>query len=206
MHVLDMVIPHRCLSCVEVIPRAGLCALCMAASPRDGQVYQVSPMIQMQSAYAYDSPIGAAIRQVKRTGSIPGAQALADLLAPTLAGVAPNQRTFIPAPWVRMRRRGLDLPQWLAGPGALRVFTRRIGHRQHGLSGAERLRNPQRFLDLLPLETLPMHMVLIDDVRTTGATTLAGAKLLVQRGIRVSIVTLAGVGKPGIKSDDTHTM
>lgn len=196
MDVLRVVIPNRCLACKAIIPRSGLCALCLAASPVDGKVYQVTPMIQMQSAYAYNSPVGAAIRFVKATGSIPGAQALADLLAPTLAKVPATMRTYIPAPWIRKRRRGLDLPQWLAGPGARQVFRRRMGHRQHGLTGAERRVNPQRYLDLLPLETLPLHMVLIDDVRTTGATTLTGAKLLGQRGIRVNIVTLAGVGKP----------
>lgn len=206
MDFLSLAIPYRCLACKVIVPAPGLCPLCLAASPKDGQVYQITPMIQMQSAYVYDSPVGAAIRQVKCTGSIPGARALAQLLAPTLAKVPPHRRTFIPAPWVRMRRRGLDLPQWLAGPGAQHLFVRKMGQRQQGLNGAQRLINPQRFLRLAVTGGLPDHLVLIDDVRTTGATTITGAKLLVQRGIRVSVVTLAGVGKPDIKTDDIHAM
>ncbi|WP_336248745.1 hypothetical protein [Stomatohabitans albus] len=196
MNVLSLVIPHRCLSCLDIVRYPGLCSLCIAASPTDGQVYQLSPMIQMQSAYPYDSPVGAAIRFVKRSGSLPGAQALADLLAPTLSNVPPERRTFIPAPWIRMRRRGLDLPEWLAGPGAQRLFIRKIGRRQQGLGEAERKRNAKRHLVLSGNRIPHDHMVLIDDVRTTGATTLAGASLLVAKGIRVSIVTLAGVGRP----------
>lgn len=198
--------PHRCLACLAVVAAPGLCALCLAGSQRDGQVYQISPTIQMQAAFAYDSPVGAAIRRVKRTGSVPGAQALAQLLAPTLARVPPARRTFIPAPWVRMRRRGLDLPQWLAGPGAQRLFVRQMGHRQHGLDGAQRLRNPQRFLHLREVDTLPDHLVLIDDVRTTGATALAGARLLVKRGVTVNVVTLAAVGKPDPNFTDRYPM
>lgn len=201
-----MVIPHRCLSCLTLVSSPGLCALCLEGSPKDGQVYQIGPMIQMQAAYAYDSPVGAAIRRVKQTGSIPGARALAQLLAPTLTQVPPIRRTFIPAPWVRMRRRGLDLPQWLAGPGAQRLFIRNIGHRQQGLNGAQRLANPQRYLHLREVDHIPDHMVLIDDVRTTGATALTGAKLLIQRGVKVSVVTLAGVGKPDPNIDDIYPM
>ncbi len=95
-----------------------------------------------------------------------------------------------------MRRRGLDLPEWLAGPGAQRLFIRKIGRRQQGLGEAERKRNAKRHLVLSGNRIPHDHMVLIDDVRTTGATTLAGASLLVAKGIRVSIVTLAGVGRP----------
>lgn len=206
MDLLRLMIPHRCLACLAVVSTPGLCALCVAGSPRDRKVYQISPMIQMQAAFDYNSPVGAAIRLVKRTGSIPGARALAELLAPTLATVPPARRTFIPAPWVRMRRRGLDLPQWLAGPGAQRLFIRQMGHRQHGLDGAQRLRNPQRHLHLRELDNLPDHMVLIDDVRTTGATALAGAKLLVARGVKVSVVTLAAVGKPDPNFTDNYPM
>lgn len=190
------------MACLAIIPQSGLCDLCLAASPVDGQVYQITSMIQMQSVYAYASPIGAAIRFVKRTGSIPGANALAALLAPTLAHVPPAMRTFIPAPWIRMRRRGLDLPEILAGPGARRVFIRRMGQRQYGLNKAQRQTNPQRFLRLKDATDLPKHMVLIDDVRTTGATTYTGARLLVAQGVRVSIVTLAGQGKAMSRFDD----
>lgn len=202
MHPFAVLIPHRCLACLDIMPQTGLCPACLYASPVDNVVYQVSSMIQMQSVFAYDSPVGVAIRKVKTTGSLPGAAALAALLAPTLAKVPASIRTFIPAPWVRQRRRGLDLPQWLAGPGALRLFTRAIGQRQHTLSGIQRLSNPQRFLSLNPGTPIPKYVVLIDDVRTTGATSIAGANLLTQYGTNVSIVTLAGVGKPSAQLAD----
>lgn len=179
----------------------------------------------MTAIYHYRSPVGDAIRFVKAMGSLEGAAYLASLLGDEIAAIPTHQRTYIPSTWVRTRRRGLDLPQWLAGPGARRLFMRSPAPRQDGYDLAHRLTNPQRSIHLAPIleysgqvvhslkgyrpqplawAAIPADVFIIDDVRTTGATGVAAAQLLVDQGYCVHVITLAGGGKPAGQLADVH--
>jgi predicted amidophosphoribosyltransferase len=104
--------------------------------------------------------------------------------------------TWIPADRTRRAVRGTHLPEQLAHELArasrspsVALLERRAGSsRQQGLDRAARRRNAGRSwrlrADVGRLDGL--HILLVDDVRTTGATLDAAAAMLRARGARVS--------------------
>ena len=189
--MLELLVPRRCLACVAIgaIP---FCPDCADELEPDGTLHRLGPRTATVGAFAYAAQLSTAIKAVKTEGLREGADALARLLD------LPNGHpvTWVPAPSRRKRRRGLDLPERLAGPTAIRLLTR-IGRppEQPDLGAAERLTAQQGTFAATQRVTGPI--ILVDDVRATGATMLAAAEALLDAGAsRVLGVTLAASGGP----------
>jgi len=105
--------------------------------------------------------------------------------------------TWVPTTGVRRRRRGFDQGRVLAVAVARRLVVpcrcllrRRRGPPQTGRNRAQRLDGPE--LEVLAGLGAPGHVLLVDDVVTTGATLAAAANRLKEVGARrVSAVVAA---------------
>jgi predicted amidophosphoribosyltransferase len=114
-------------------------------------------------------------------------------MTPRLGPVAGWPRTWVPSTRARTRARGAEIPQLLAG-GDARAMLRRIRQdgEQKARPGRERRSGPSG--DFWCDQLVPEGVVMVDDVRTTGATARAAASALQDAGARrVVVITLAAV-------------
>lgn len=143
--------------------------------------------------YAYSGVVREAVRGMKIAGRFAAAGHFAPVLR-ALPGVSPAWPvTWVPSTPRRLRERGVDIPRLLAGDGAVRLL-RRVGHRadQTSLTPAQRRSFPaDAFVATAPV---PPAVVLVDDVRTTGATAGAAAGALLAGGAQRVIVATLAVG------------
>ncbi len=200
--LLDLVLPERCAACGR--RGTGLCGDCRcAAAPlrlAGGDPVRFGPAMVAVAAFRYDGVIARAIRTIKRPGQHAAAVHLGALLwteiDDIIAEAARWPRTWVPATRARRRHRGTEVPRLLAGPGAVRLLRRvRQQADQTQLSAAQRRALPAG--DFRPGSAVPPHVVLVDDVRTTGATAVAAASALRDGGAaRILIVSLAAVDRP----------
>jgi ComF family protein len=136
---------------------------------------------QAQSAYIYDGWVATAVKRVKYHGEPARAEHLASLMLPALLRLGTIDG-LIPVPLhaSRERQRGYNQAMLLAeglasstGVPLLNVLRRsRETASQTKLSGHERIRNVSGVFSVDPAWAPPQggRYVLIDDVRTTGAT------------------------------------
>ena len=148
--------------------------------------------------WPWDATVAEAVRVAKRPGLHAGSRALAgllwDALDERLPWVRAVPRTWVPPRPAARRERGSVLARDLAGPQATALL-RATGDRpdQAGLGGAARRAN----LDgaFRARGRVPPHVVVVDDVRTSGATLRqAGRALRAAGAVRVLGVTLAVAG------------
>jgi ComF family protein len=108
----------------------------------------------------------------------------------------------VPLHWRRKMTRGFNQATELAGPLAkhlalpvLRgVYRKQATPFQTGLTATERERNLRRAFAARRKFTCK-HVLIVDDVITTGATTRSLARLLLANGVcRVSVVAIARAG------------
>ncbi len=192
--LLDLLLPPRCLSC----RRGGLEPLCDPCGDRlepDGQPWVLAPGVVTVSPFVYDDPLSVAVKRVKTDALLAGARALRRLLDPHLP--ADVVRTWVPATPARRRRRGIDLPEVLAGPSARRLLVATGDRPDHGTADA-RTRLSGAVGGWVAVGRVPSTVVLVDDVRATGATLLAAATTLRAAGARrvLAVSLAASPGRP----------
>lgn len=150
---------------------------------------------------AYEFPVDAAIRAFKFHRRLEYGPAFAQLLCAASDGLPGGIDAVVPVPlhWRRRWRRGFDQALEIAAPvaGHLgvpifgRVRRRRATRPQSGLSAAARannLRNAFAVRGILPYR----HVLIIDDVITTGATAGGLARVLKRAGAeRVGCLAVA---------------
>lgn len=192
--LFDLLAPLACPGCdLHLDPgERGFCAAC-------------EPLLEplqdcgLGAAYAYGGPLSDAIRRFKYSGRSELAGPLGALLAEAALSLSGAVDLVVPIPLHpdRLRLRGFDQAALLARPvaralgvplrvGALRRV--RDTRSQAGLRGSERATNVRGcFVGLLGADD--KRVLLVDDVRTTGATLAAAREALVQAGA-TSIRTL----------------
>lgn len=204
--VLDLLAPPRCLACgaratlpwctpcaalVRPLPRG--CSRCGGPRGRPHACWPaVAPVDATLAAYDYRGPLAAAIRAAKLGGAHAGWSPLAELLARRVAADPPDVDvvTWITTPSRRVRERGNDHASLLAHAVASRLgapVLRLLDAREHG--GHDRY----RYAGAAPLPG--SHVLLVDDVLTTGATAARAAGVL--RGAGAGRVVLAVLARAG---------
>lgn len=196
--VLDLLLPPSCAAC-GALARDGLCEACGGELPglalADGGEAELAPDVRAVGAYAYAGPVAAAVKGVKTPGRHGPAAALGRLMRYELGLPAPDAArwavTWVPSTRRRRAARGAEIPRLLAGPGARRLLRRvHDGPDQTTLDRAGRLAAPVGAFRATGRP--PPAVLLVDDVRTTGATATAAATALLDAGAqRVLVATLA---------------
>lgn len=196
--VLDLLLPPTCAAC-DAATAGGLCAGCAEALPDlalpDHGFADLGDGVTAAGAYAYDGVVREAVLAVKLRGRHGAAGPLGRLLWFEL-GLPPPARAPWPVTWVpstraTRRRRGVEVPRRLAGPGAVALLERvRAGPDQTSLDAVGRRAGPRGAF--AARGQAPRRVVVVDDVRTTGATAHAAGLALREAGAeRVLVVTLA---------------
>lgn len=195
-----------CPRCALPMGQAGLlCADCLKRPPAFQQVH---------APWIYGFPIDSLISQFKHRSHFPFGYLLAELLGRSLQDrfehglMRPSALLPVPMTDRRQRRRGYNqatlLAQWLGRHLALpcqQDLLRRVQDTpaQQQLDARARQRNLLKAFALAPAAQVEgLHLALVDDVLTTGATAQALARLLMRAGAaRVDIYCLARTPKPG---------
>lgn len=208
MSILDFLAPRSCTFCGS--SREGneksICTGCFADLPWNEPA--TSPVVDVFDCSIammhYSFPIDAAIKLLKFNRRLFYAPALAEILCAALPLLPDNVDAVLPVPlhWRRKAMRGFNQATEIAKPVAdllgapliRNVRRKRATPFQSGLDAAARAQNLRRAF-LLRRPDSYEHVLIVDDVITTGATVRALAKLLLSSGAsKVSVLAVARAG------------
>jgi ComF family protein len=191
-----------CPACTDALPwNRSACAACglplpVPAAACGACLRRPPPLSATRAVFRYAAPLDRLLPRLKFHGDLAAGRLCAGLMAEALAGPladGPRPQALIPLPLHRdrLRARGFDQALELARPLgralALPVtddLLRRVRDTapQSRLDAPARRRNLRGAFALAPGATPPAHVVLIDDVMTTGATLHAAADALLRAG------------------------
>lgn len=188
----------RCPRCAIPVADGGWCGGCLAEPP---------PFDDIVTAFDYRFPLDRLVRRFKFSADLALGAYLGDALARAAAGVPrPDIVLASPSSPARLRERGFDHALLLArrvrsclGLPLDASALAKVRHTptQTGLSRAERQRN-LRDAFAVRRSVAGMHVAVVDDVMTTGATLGALAGALKKAGAsRVSGWVAARTPEPG---------
>jgi ComF family protein len=207
------ILAPRCAACsstLEYPTRGPVCDTCWAdvksLIPPVCDSSELGAVDRSRSAGRYDGALRHIIHAFKYEGRRSLSVRLGTVLAETGADVLSDAHCVVPVPlhpWRRLTRgfnQASDLASCLELPIVHALWRTRATAPQTGLTAARRRRNVRGAFMLSPLlstwvrqSMLEGHIVvLIDDVRTTGATLDACAQVLKKAGVKeVRALTLA---------------
>jgi ComF family protein len=182
---LTLISPSRCAGCDE--PADGPAAFCASCT------VLLEPVSSPGAAFEYGGPVADAIQRFKYDGRSELGAALGSVMAGHADHWAGKVDAVVPVPlhWRRRRSRGYDQAALLAKPvarslgvPALLRGLRRVRNTpsQVELPHAERQRNIAGAFAPWRLRGVE-RVLLVDDVRTTGATLRAASEALQAGGV-----------------------
>jgi ComF family protein len=218
--LLDLVLPRRCVACGggeelvcpgcrDALRRLDgtLCARCGA--PTAWPVARCNEcagrrlsFTSARAAVAYEGPARPLVAGWKERGLRPLAREFASLVAEVVPRPPVDALAFVPGDPERSLKRGQNAAEALARELAARwdlpavsiLRRREPGRPQRGLSREERRRNVRGSFAVVAQPAV--HVGLVDDVYTTGATVAAAATELRRAGARsIHVVTFARTGR-----------
>jgi ComF family protein len=182
---LSLIAPLRCIGCDEGVDGpSAFCAACATLIQRvEGP----------EAVFEYGGPIAKAIQRFKYEGRSELGAVLGSMMAQDASRRVPRLDAIVPVPlhWRRRRARGYDqaallacaLAKSLGVPARIRGLRRlRNTPSQVDLPYAERQRNTAGAFAAWRLGGA-RHVLVVDDVRTTGATLRAASKALEVAGV-----------------------
>lgn len=172
-----------CLRCALPLPSPGACGACLQHPP---------PLTQTHATFDYAFPLDRLLPRLKFHRDFACGRVLAQAMADHCAQLTrPDALLPLPLHRERLRRRGYDQALELACPLARsldlpladRLLARsRPTRAQSRLDAAARTRNLRGAFSIAAGASMPAHIVLVDDVMTTGATLHAAARTLLAAG------------------------
>ena len=194
---LDLLYPPLCVECERLTKGPPLCLSCYQKIEYPWQ----QPSLKLEPLYLdyfytatlYQKPITTLIRQMKYKRLAPLAPFAGQLLYDSVFLPLPNVVTSVPLHPDRQRWRGFNQSELIAKEFAEQthkpycsLLTRTtyrpnqatLKHKQ------QRLMNLENVFALSSPRELPAHILIIDDVATTGTTLNECAKILKQNGVK----------------------
>lgn len=172
-----------CLRCALPLARPGTCGACLQHPP---------PLTEAHAVFDYAFPLDRILPRLKFHRDFASGRLLSQAMADRCARrTQPDALLPLPLHRPRLRRRGYDQALELAAPlaRALRlplldcVLKRsKQTSAQSRLDADARKRNLRGAFHVVAGEPLPAHIVLVDDVMTTGATLHSAAHALLASG------------------------
>ena len=208
-----------CAACARVLecPLDGpVCPLCWASVARlTPRSFQTTLIDRGRSAGDYEGTLRDIVHAFKYDGRRTLAAPLATYLREAGRDLLPDASCAVPVPlhpWRRLHRgfnQAADLARALPLPVVHALWRRRMTAPQTGLTAGARRRNVRGAFRLSPLVSrrvidsmlVDRTVVLVDDVRTTGATLEACAHVLKDAGAKeVRALTVAQAEPPASRS------
>ena len=184
-----LLVPPRCAVCGAPAAAAGLlCARCESrlAHTAGGETAACPGLERVVWAAPYDGFGRELVAALKFRGRPALAGRAAAALARAIGPPAAAAVVAVPAAPLRLRARGYDPGELIAagcagllGLPLARCLARRTDPRQVGRGRAERLAARPR---IRAVGAVPAHVLLVDDVMTTGSTLAAAAAILLAAG------------------------
>ncbi len=173
-----------CLRCALPLPSPGTCGACVQRPP---------PLTEVHATFDYAFPLDRLLPRLKFHRDFASGRVLTQVMAQRCAALTqPDALLPLPLHRERLRRRGYDQALELARPLAKAlslplldgVLTRvKSTSAQSRLDADARQRNMRGAFHVVAGAALPSHVVLVDDVMTTGATLHAAARALLAAGV-----------------------
>jgi len=195
-------LPNRCAFCGTDRPPAtrAICGRCYAELPWTNSTRMPS-MLPMYTPLIYSYPVDVAIKAMKFRRKLHYVAAFASILLETMRALPADIDALLPVPlhWRRQALRGFNQAEELCRPlqrhTGVPIIHNVRRHRatpsQSGLGAEQRQRNLRRAFHVRG-NIEARHVVLVDDVITTGATCAQLAELLLDAGVeKVSVVAIA---------------
>lgn len=185
--LIDFIMPHWCCLCDTMIEQIGLCESCKSTQQLIAPYIIDNSRITVVAAAAYRDKVAVLVK-AKHTRQWKSLLRLAHLMiaADKISGLQPDLLVPVPSSLVRQIVRGYN-PSYEIASLLSRYYkvpmyelVRRTRHTsfQMGLSRTQRFTNVLGSFQCTEIFVVPQHILLIDDVMTTGATLAAVARAI----------------------------
>ncbi len=214
--ILDVFLPPYCALCGQAIARRPLCVGCYADLPwlMPHCLPTIAGFDQVWSPLGYEYPVDRLIGEAKFGKQLATARALGELLAERVPESARCPDLVVPVPlhWQRQAERGFNQAEEIARGLCRRLDWRLaagICQRLRATPAQSRLTAAERRMNLhaaFSARQLPpgLHILVVDDVLTTGATAEAVASSLRRAGAAsLQLWTVAHAMNAGAAPDQT---
>lgn len=199
MSLIDIVLPRRCTFCQKP-GSPGMCDDCRRTLPwvTEQESGCLAPLV-------YKDSVRSALIRLKFSSSAYAADTFGVLMARCFLASGkrkPDAVTWVPSSFLRKRKRGYDQARLLAKAVSkelgipLRGYIKKTRHTvsQSRLGGLERRENVSGAFKIVR-NAEGKRLLLIDDIKTTGATLEECGKLLTQAGASGVELLVAAVNK-----------
>lgn len=200
------IFPRRCELCGEIVEiDEERCEYCESAKRLSNPIFDITFWFDgLVSPYHYESSVRVGIHRFKYRGYVELAPTFADEMCKSidmhLFDIPFDFITFVPLTKKKKRKRGYNQAELLAKEIAKKYDLQCVNtliktketKNQQGSSEAERKKNLKNAFNIADVDVKGKNILLVDDVKTTGATLNECSKVLKKNGAeRVYAVTIA---------------